>query len=125
MFTADNRKKLIKHRQKLVKIANISGFMPSLAGLCAVSAYNLYKEFNQLGYKPRILLLQNTWCSHALIVIDKLIIDLTATQFGINKKYLIERRGKLKKIYPQFNRRKAFKDANQFLDYIRDWKSSK
>lgn len=124
MFTAENRKKLIEHRNKLKKIANLKGFSPTLAGLCAVSAYNLYNEFTNLGYKPKILLLQNYWCSHALIIVDKLIIDLTATQFGINKKYLIERKGKFKKIYPQFNKRKVFKDSKYFLDFIRDWKSS-
>lgn len=125
MFTADNRKKLIEHRKKLSKIASVNWFSSNLGGLCAVSAYNLFKEFSELGYKPKILLLQNVWCSHALVIVDKLIIDLTATQFGIKKKYLIERRGKLKQIYPQFKTRKVFKDGNEFLYFIKDWKSSK
>ena len=66
-------------------------FPSGLGGDCAVSSYTLHKKLNRLGFKSKFVQGHYRMMEHCWVEIDNLIIDITATQFGIKEKVYITR----------------------------------
>jgi hypothetical protein len=53
-----------------------------LNGLCAVASGKLFLELRKVGIKSEIHLSNDCFGSHVFVVVDKHIVDVTATQFS-------------------------------------------
>jgi hypothetical protein len=53
-------------------------FSEHLAGMCAIASAELFKRLKAEGFKPKICFTEE----HTFILVDGLVVDVTATQFG-------------------------------------------
>lgn len=59
---------------------------PDLCGLCGIASIFLYQRLKNEGYEPQMA----TSTSHIYIICDGKIVDITATQFGLDPVVIID-----------------------------------
>jgi hypothetical protein len=57
-------------------------FPTDLSGMCCIVSRKLFRVLKANGLKPKIHLRQARWDSHAFVVCNGWIVDVTASQFG-------------------------------------------
>jgi len=71
----------------------------NLSCMCAVASYALYKDLLKKGYNSDTVKFvegdfEDEYCGHCWIEIEGFIVDVTATQFGIENEIYITKIGK-------------------------------
>lgn len=89
-------------RQGVVELNAQSGdeWCSDLCGACAVASVLLHRRFRALGFRSRVCLNRDE--NHCYVIVDSVIFDITATQFGVNyPRVLIGTRRQLSKEHPE------------------------
>lgn len=99
-------------------------FSDKLAGLCGISSYIVFRKLKKLGYNIEICLaecINGGIYSHAYCLIDdKYVVDLTASQFGLNKFYL-ERKEDVNPHTYKGQYMSIFNKGKDFLKKVKTW----
>jgi len=61
------------------------GWYDDLCGMCAICSYELARRLKRAGFYPRVHVNE----SHSFVRVNKVIVDVTATQFGYRERVLI------------------------------------
>lgn len=111
----------IRRRLKKYAKSGLNSFDPNdLEGACTTAAYLTFLYLKDKKLKPTICLASN----HAWVELDNLVIDLTATQFGVKRAvYITEKQKyfknkKLSVDYFEIDRAKSIK---KFKEFISQW----
>lgn len=73
-------------RSKAESYADEHGYSEDLGGMCAVASAALHFRLLQNGYKSRIVWTSaNRRCTHCFVEVNKKIVDITASQFGLRR----------------------------------------
>ena len=108
-----------KCRKRLEKYARDFNFPDTLEELCAISSATLFEEFKKHNIKSEII--GNSF--HCFIRIEDRIVDLTATQFGIQyPKILITKHEKMSdNLY--YKEEKTFTSVKRLYNwqYKKEW----
>lgn len=62
---------------------NSRGYDRDLCGMCCIASARLFESLQSLGYSPVLAISEGKYGSaHCFIVLDDLVLDITATQFN-------------------------------------------
>jgi hypothetical protein len=75
----------VRHWAEELAVANTYDFFPNLSGLCAIASAELWDRLTAGGAEARIVANELYGEGHCFVMIDDIMIDVTATQFGQQK----------------------------------------
>lgn len=58
-------------------------FPHDLGGMCAIAASQLWKRLTEAGIEAKLAIRNHGCESHCFVIVDDYIVDVTATQFGM------------------------------------------
>ncbi len=86
--------KLVRERAERLQQERPERFPADLAGLCMVASAWSFLTLSGLGLKPKFAVAKPSWriygnSEHVFVVVDGLLLDVTATQFGMPAKVCV------------------------------------
>lgn len=83
----ERRKKILEIAKETRKWAmqnrHKNGFPKDLCGMCAIAAMRLFDDLAENGIQAKLAINNRTGAGHCFVLVDDDVIDITATQFGM------------------------------------------
>lgn len=89
-------------------------FSADLCGMCAIASAHLHEVLKNAGVKTTIVANYD----HVFLMIDDMVLDITATQFGDYPKVLYRRHSELSEFW---RRDREFETVQALCQYVWNW----
>jgi len=98
------------------KRINSRGFDSDLTGMCCIASAKLFETLEQFGYAPALAVAEyENDSAHCFVICDDHVLDITATQFGMEKIEIIHE--KMASEYWFWNPKMLFYSVDELIKY--------